>query len=292
MQDLPQVPSSIEPGDDHGQGKTIGGSTLEGGDGGDLRAVPVVLELAEKSVEPRLRRRIRGALLGSLSFWKVNGDVLTSNGLDDDATTEKLKRMQHEISQEFAEHPSGTKKLKHIADAFHLSLRNLKLVSEVFNPGCFDGATRKHGLTPGMAFDTLGYDLLCPQAREHVREYIRHMKPGLVLLAPPCHMFSQLQNLSQNKREGDTVLMARYLMKRKAANKLLAFAAEVCHLCLELGLTFVLERPWAAKSWATKPIEQLLRRDDTFISRCDQSVLLWAQRGGQLFTSEANRVSQ
>ena len=131
VQDLPQVPSSIEPGDDQGQGKTIGGSIFEGGDGGDLRAVPVVLELAEKSVEPRLRRRIRGALLRSVSFWKVIRDVLTSNGLDDDATTEKLKRMQHEISQEFAEHPSGTKKLKHIADAFHLSLRNLASVGSV-----------------------------------------------------------------------------------------------------------------------------------------------------------------
>ena len=241
--------------------------------GGQRHLPPIqgVHEVAEQPMEPRLMRKIKGALTQSASFWKIIKDLLSSTGLDDDATTEKLKRLHAEVAQEFLEHPAGTKRLKRIADAFHLSVRNLKLVTEVYNPGCFEEAIRKNKLTPGIAFDiTLGYDLLQPQAQEQVREYLRHMKPGLVLLAPPCHMYSQLQNLSKNKRETDSVLMARYLVKRKAADKLLAFAAELCNICIEMGSTFVLEHPWAARSWQTKPLERLLRRNDTFISRCDQ----------------------
>ena len=77
----------------------------------------------------------------------------------------------------------------------------------------------RHNLEPGKVFDiTLGHDLNDIRKRQEVKQYIRTMRPGLVLLAPPCRMYSQLQNLLKGLREEDSEVMDRYLKNRKEAH--------------------------------------------------------------------------
>ena len=135
----------------------------------------------------------------------------------------------------------------------------------------FGRISQKHGLESGKAFDlTLGTDLLDFRNREHVRTYVKTIRLGLVLIAPPCHMYSQLQNILKDFRAQDSVAMKKYLEKKSKAKILLNFAIEIAELCLELGLTFVLEHPWSAQSWSTRMMEKLIQREDVFLSRTDQ----------------------
>lgn len=95
-----------------------------------------------------------------------------------------------------------------------LSHKQLRIVAEVYNPNCFGPLTKKFGLTQGRAFDVaFGDDLLEKQKQTEVIEYIMQVRPGLVLISPPCRMHSQLQNLSKHKRETIPELMKMYLKK-------------------------------------------------------------------------------
>ena len=91
-------------GEDGSQGTYIGDTTstnfgdpvneLDSGGQRHLPSVQGVHEVAEQPgqpIEPRLMRKIKGALTQSASFWKIIKDLLSSTGLDDDATTKKLK---------------------------------------------------------------------------------------------------------------------------------------------------------------------------------------------------------
>ena len=191
--------------------------------------------------------------------------------MDEDTTTDRIQLLNEGILAEVLRHPRGTKRTRRIAEALEVSVHHLRTIAEVFNPGCFQRAARKHGLTPGLSFDiSLGTDLLQTSQRQHVREYIRTVRPGLVLMAPPCQMFSQLQNLLRDLRQRDPACMARYLRKKREATLLFNFAVELAWTCLELGLDFVIEHPWASGAWKTPAVTRLLQDDRVVLSRTDQ----------------------
>ena len=219
----------------------------------------------------RLRRKVKHSLKKAISFWKTIQELFSSHGVDDDTITKKLQSLHEEIVSDLRTCPKGSKRVQQIAEAMHLTTKNLKTVAEIYNPGCFTKLAKQHGLEPGLSFDiTLGFDLLCHKKRAHVREYVRTVRPGLILLAPPCHMYSQLQNLLKDLRERDQVAMSKYLRKKKRAHTLLSFAVEIAETCRELGLSFVLEHPWSAESWQTKILKQLIQHEDVYLSRTDQ----------------------
>ena len=223
--------------------------------------VPAVSPLAE--IPAKLQRQVKSSLRRAISFWKTIQELFSFHGVDDVATTRKLQSLHEEIVSDLKAHPRGTKRVQQIAEAMHLSVRNLKTVAEIYNPGCFSKFAKQHGLEPGVAFDiSLGHDLLCPQKRSHVIEYIKTVRPGLTLISPPCHMYSQLQNLLKELREQDPNAMKRYLEKKRKASTLLNFAVEIAELCRKLDLTFVLEHPWSAQSWQTKVLESLIQHKD------------------------------
>ena len=134
-----------------------------------------------------------------------------------------------------------------------------------------DVTNTTYNLTPGLAFDiTLGTNLLEHRQRQHVREYIRRVRPGLVLMAPPCQLFSQLQNILRDMRQNDPVCMARYVRKKREATLLFNFAVELAWTCLELGLDFVIEHPWASGAWKTRAVTTLLQDERVMLSKADQ----------------------
>ena len=137
--------------------------------------------------------------------------------------------------------------------------QQLRTVAEVYNPGCFGKIAHRFNLIPGHAFDLkLDFDLLQTNKRNEVKQYIKDVRPGLVCIAPPCEMYSQLQNLSKHKRERVPSLLQKCLKRKSDGEQLLRFAIELCDLCNDLGIKFLLEHPHAASSWKHRAMDQLL----------------------------------
>ena len=125
--------------------------------------------------------------------------------------------------------PAGTKRSREIAEVMGLTVKQLKTVAEVYNPGCFQKITGRFHLSPGRAFDLiLGDDLLSTNKQNEVWQYVQTTKPGLVCIAPPCKMYTQLQNLSKEKRARLPDLMKRYLKNKAEGDRLLTFAIRLC----------------------------------------------------------------
>ena len=224
-----------------------------------------------KSLPPKTGRKIRAALKRAVAFWRQIQLLLADDGNQGSATADLMRRMNQEICNELQLSPKGSKRSHEIAEIMGLTHKQLRVVAEIYNPNCFGPLTQKFGLTPGKAFDlTLGDNLLDKRKQNEVIEYLRQVKPGLVLISPPCRMHSQLQNLSKRKRENMPELMKEYLKKKQQSNQLLIFAIEICHLCLELGMTFVFEHPLSASSWKHRAMERILRLPNVFMTRADQ----------------------
>ena len=246
-----------------------------------LRRVPEVSRMAAAAemsgqlheLPPKTARKIKAAVQKAVSFWKQIQLILGEFQEETEVPhlQKIMKDLNSEICQELAWRPGGTKRSREIAEIMGLSHQQLKTIAEIYNPGCFGKIATKYNLTPGRAFDIrLGSDLRNKNTQDEVKRYIRTVKPGLVLLAPPCRMYSQLQNLSKNKRETNARLMKKYLEDRKEAQDMLQFAIEVCQLCLSLGLKFVFEHPYAATSWRQQKMQDLLADERVFGSRADQ----------------------
>ncbi len=238
--------------------------------GEDAATIQAVHGVA-KDAPSKVVRQVKNALKKAISFWRSIQQVLSFHETDEGTVSGKLKQLNDEILDDLIQNPKGSKKTQAVAEAMHLELRSLKTIAEIYNPGCFGRHSQRHGLESGKAFDiSLGTDLLDLRNREHVRAYVKTVRPGLVLIAPPCHMYSQLQNILKDFRAQDPIAMKRYLEKKSQARTLLNFAIEIAELCRELGLTFVLEHPWSAQSWSTQLMEKLIQHKDVFLSRTDQ----------------------
>ena len=286
LQEMPEGPG------DHQQGA----QTSPGGCGlgrlsavpalqGNLQGVPEVTVKQLEAISPKKLRQMKLALKQAITFWKSIQKMFSASGMDDEAITDQIRRLNSEILEELLIHPKGTKKTRQAAEVMHLTPHQLRTVAEIYNPGCFGRLAHRHGLLQGLAFDiTLGTDLLQAPNREGVKHYIRTVKPGLVLLAPPCEMYSQLQNLLKHLREKDPIKMRRFLSRKREAHQLLSFAVEIAWICIELNLTFVLEHPWSASSWVTRTVSRLLEHDTVTVARCDQCMF-----GLRSFTDQPHR---
>ena len=230
---------------------------------------PKVTEM--KPCPEKLGRKIRAALKQAVAFWRQIQLIFSESDSQGSNVTDLMRNMNQEICSEFTLHPRGSKRTHEIAEVMGLSHQQLRTVAEIYNPNCFGPLAKRHGLIAGKAFDiTLGDDLMRKNKRETVISYIRQVRPGLVVISPPCRMHSQLQNLSKHKRETIPELMRAYLKKKHEGNQLLLFAVSVCELCIELGITFLFEHPFSASSWKHHAMERLLRNPTTFMSNADQ----------------------
>ena len=165
---------------------------------------------------------------------------------------------------------------------FNMSEKQLKTVAEIFNPKVFTPKAARHQLHAGRAFDiALGHDLLDPVVQHSVITYLQHERPGLVLLAPPCGSFSQLQNLGKQHRQNNPQSLQKYLSSLRQGKKLLRFACKVCEVCAAMGSTFLLEHPWAAKSWQERCLRQVQALPGAVRVRCDQCQFGLVDRRGQ-----------
>ena len=157
------------------------------------------------------------------------------------------------------------------ADVLGLSQKQARVVAEVYNPNRFADEARKQGLIPGQAFDLeLGHDLLDKRTRKEVKRYITTVKPGLLIVSPPCVLFTILQNLSMKKRSNNPFAMREYLKQLCKAKALLRFGVEMCEEVLRYDGVFVFEHPLTSKAWQQPAVQRLLQNPEVVMAKCDQ----------------------
>ena len=104
------------------------------------------------------------------------------------------------------------------------------------------------------------WDLRSPVQQMEVVRMIRRDLPILLVLSPPCTVFSQLQVLSsahwsaQKDRQYEESLI------------LLRFAVRLCKLQIDLGNVFILEHPRSATSWSIVDVLGLTEREDVLLA--------------------------
>eukprot|EP00435_Cladocopium_sp_Y103_P073784 s36_g45.t1 len=147
--------------------------------------------------------------------------------------------------------------------------KQLKVVSELYNPNRFQDKLTKFGLCPGQAFDLkLGHDLTTTSMRQEVRRYIQEVKPGLVVISPPCTLFSLLQNLTNRNQNPEA--NQRFMRRLIEAKVLLRFGIEIAFEVLKYGGTFVSEHPLTSRAWMETLMQRLINHPDVQLAACDQ----------------------
>ena len=180
------------------------------------------------------------------------------------------QKFQTEAFDITSEQPlKSQKELKKYAELLGLTTDQLKVVAEIYNPKRFQGEARKQKLIPGEAFDlSLGHDLLNNRMRDEVRKYIKTVKPGLVIISPPCTLFSLLQNLNMNRRNPEA--LRKFLKDLMRAKVLLRFGVEIIEMVMSYGGFFVFENPLTSKVWQEKSVQKLIEEPSTILASGDQ----------------------
>lgn len=150
-------------------------------------------------------------------------------------------------------------------------IMQLRLIGEVFSPDRFVCRASKYGLIPGKAFDlTLGDQFLNASERQKCLKHIRENHYGLIVVTPPCTMYSLLQYLGSGRSKESLEHDPVFQEKLQQANVLMTFAAFICKTQMQLGGAFLFEQPWAATSWRLPCIRNLLNSNKTILVRTDQ----------------------
>ena len=119
------------------------------------------------------------------------------------------------------------------------------------------------GQTAGSAMDLttvdedgMPWDFSVTSNQKKAMKRWEEERPWLLVVSPPCTMFSTLQNLTLEKRDADEVRK-----QLKEAVKHLTFAVYMCLKQAAEGRKFMFEHPVAASSWQLALVNQLLFLD-------------------------------
>jgi len=119
-------------------------------------------------------------------------------------------------------------------------------VMEVFSPPRLVPAAIQRGLRGHWSLDLdTGWNLLCSTDQDRCCQLVESCRPGMLMLSPPCTMFSPLQRMWNIPKMDPAVFQSRMA----AANKLLHFTVTLMKLQSKLGGGFCFEHPVAASSW-------------------------------------------
>ena len=108
------------------------------------------------------------------------------------------------------------------------------------------------------------WDCLKAEDREWARRLVRRDKPLMLILSPPCTLFSQLQQLSPYG-----LPETRCPEKWKEALVMLQFAVELCEIQRAAGRGFLFEHPLTASSWLQPVLKALAEKRDVITTVID-----------------------
>lgn len=161
------------------------------------------------------------------------------------------------------------KELTKYAQILQLGEKDVRRVAELYNPNRFGPETNKYDLLPGQAFDLeLGHDALKSGVQCEIRNYIKRVKPGLLVVSPRCTHFSIMQNMNLGRKTPEA--MRLFLQELRKSKVLLRFAVEMIELVIEYGGVFVFEQPLTSRAWQDQAVRRLLQRDDVRLAQGDQ----------------------
>ncbi|OLQ01053.1 hypothetical protein AK812_SmicGene16199 [Symbiodinium microadriaticum] len=92
---------------------------------------------------------------------------------------------------------------------------------------------------------------------QSIHAYLRHQRPGLVMISVLRARSDQLLNLSRNFALTNHAGMKKFIDTRKNVRKTLEFICQLGIICSELGLSFVVECPWPSESWQSRCLKKL-----------------------------------
>ena len=124
---------------------------------------------------------------------------------------------------------------------------------ELFNPGNFK--EQKSSLVAGGTYDVRvnpAIDLTRDSVRQQVRKDIEKEDPLILLGAPPCTVFSPMQNINQKHHIGEA-----WEKKKQDGMDLLLFATQCYWDQIERGMFFLHEHPATASSWGLNALQEL-----------------------------------
>ena len=225
----------------------------------------------------RQRRTIRQVLFKADKALECSEKVMSEimSLLKEDASEQKASK----TIQQFAE---DKKRLRQLERLTQLHPKQVKLVAEIYNPQRFQKKTHEHDLLPGEAFDLeLGDDLLRPEVQHYVISYLKVVKPGLVVISPPCTLFSILQNLNKSRLQDPQKLKA-HMMELKRAKALLKFAVKVIQVVRGYDGIFLFEHPLTSRAWQEKSIQEILQEGDVRMAVSDQCMFGLKDEDGEL----------
>ena len=102
------------------------------------------------------------------------------------------------------------------------------------------------GLLTGPSVDLgTGWDLLLESAQHRLLHMITLLRPLVIMLSPPCTVFSQVQASMESRRKD----LAKWARRYEEGKKLWDFAVQLFQVQIRAGRIAVLEHPWLATSW-------------------------------------------
>ena len=123
---------------------------------------------------------------------------------------------------------------------------------ELFNPSNFK--EQKSSLVAGETYDVRvnpAIDLTRDTVRQQVRKDIEREDPLILLGAPPCTVFSPMQNINQKHHVGDA-----WEKKKQDGIDLLLFVTQCYWDQVERGMFFLHEHPATASSWGLTALQE------------------------------------
>ncbi|CAE7419175.1 unnamed protein product, partial [Symbiodinium pilosum] len=138
-------------------------------------------------------------------------------------------------------------------------------VAEVYSPPRVTKRARLLGLRPGWALDlSTGWDFSKRAHRRAALSLLSKTRPAVLILSPPCCVFSPLRNLTNHKRDFTEVQS-----EEAQGRQHLDFAVALANLQIENGRGFLFEHPLGAKSWRTASLRRLATNQAVFTVQLD-----------------------
>ena len=139
---------------------------------------------------------------------------------------------------------------------------------EVFSQPRVAPAVRSLGWRVGPSLDLLtGYNFLNEESRKACVKLVIDLEPRVLMLSPPCTVFSQMQHSNKNRRSDLVLWEQRY----EEGKQLWKFACMLFRLQVRLGRHAVIEHPWMATSWSlpiSDEMHQLPHVQDFVFDQC------------------------
>ena len=141
-------------------------------------------------------------------------------------------------------------------------------VMEVFSPPRVVRQATALGVRASVSVDLdAGFDLTTAHGRESCLALLHRKSPRLLVLSPPCTMFSALTRMWNARRMAPQTFQVRM----QQAQDLATFAMHLAMLQQAAGRKWVFEHPGSASSWRDNPaLAQAAASPNTFLSKFDQ----------------------